>query len=396
MASIDSNSVLEDGTVLESLTILEDGSGLQARWSDGVSLRFHAIWLRDNALDAETRSPANGQRLITLGDIPRDTRVEKAEVVDGDLAVTFAPEAKPVRFPAAWLRSNAYDRKIRRASGWTAPEIETWDSGLAAGVSSADFGAVAARPTALRDWLAAIRRYGFAKLSGGPVESGALLEVVALFGYLRETNYGRWFDVRAELNPTNLAYTGLALQAHTDNPYRDPVPTLQILYCLENSAEGGDSTVVDGFRAAQRLRAEDARGFALLSGHCARFEYSGSDGVRLTSRRPLIELAPDGELIGVRFNNRSLAPITDVPYEDMADYYAAYRRFSEIIDDPTMAIAFKLVPGESFIVDNTRVLHARKGYAGAGSRWLQGCYADKDGLRSTLSALEASTMEAAR
>ena len=56
-----------------------------------------------------------------------------------------------------------------------------------------------------------------------------------------------------------------------------------------------------------------------------------------------------------------------------------------------MAVQFKLEPGECFIVDNTRVLHGRSGYAGqGGSRWLQGCYADKDGLLSTLAALEAA------
>ena len=32
--------------------------------------RFHAIWLRDNAPDADTRSPSNGQRLIAIADIP--------------------------------------------------------------------------------------------------------------------------------------------------------------------------------------------------------------------------------------------------------------------------------------------------------------------------------------
>jgi gamma-butyrobetaine dioxygenase len=79
----------------------------------------------------------------------------------------------------------------------------------------------------------------------------------------------------------------------------------------------------------------------------------------------------------------------------MADYYAAYRRLAEIIDDPAMEVTFKLAPGESFIVDNTRVLHARKGYSGTGSRWLQGCYADKDGLLSTLAAIETETKEAA-
>jgi gamma-butyrobetaine dioxygenase len=59
-----------------------------------------------------------------------------------------------------------------------------------------------------------------------------------------------------------------------------------------------------------------------------------------------------------------------------------------MIEDPAMAISFKLRPSELFIVDNTRVLHARKSFSGSGSRWLQGCYADKDGLLSTLAAIE--------
>jgi gamma-butyrobetaine dioxygenase len=216
--------------------------------------------------------------------------------------------------------------------------------------------------------------------------------VAERFGYVRETNYGRWFEVRAEVNPSNLAYTNLGLQAHTDNPYRDPVPTLQLLACLENSVEGGDSVVVDGFRVAQRLRSEDRRALDLLSGYCARFDYSGAVGVRLRARRPMIELAPDGELIAVRFNNRSAAPLTDVPFNEMRDYYAAYRRFAEIVEDPAMEVTFKLAPGELFIVDNTRVLHARKAFSGSGRRWLQGCYADKDGLLSTLAAIEEERM----
>jgi gamma-butyrobetaine dioxygenase len=37
------------------------------------------------------------------------------------------------------------------------------------------------------------------------------------------------------------------------------------------------------------------------------------------------------------------------------------------------------------------VLHARKAFSGTGKRWLQGCYADKDGLLSTLVAIEEET-----
>ena len=259
-----------------------------------------------------------------------------------------------------------------------------------------DFSEVENNSAAKRDWLARVARYGFGKLENGPTTDQSLMRVVDMFGYVRETNYGRHFEVRTEVNPTNLAYTGLGLQAHTDNPYRDPVPTVQVLYCLESSAAGGENMVVDGFKAIERLRAENPDWFDVLSKYCARFEYAGDASVALRSRRPMIELAPDGQLIGIRFNNRSTAAITDVPFEDMETYYAAYRRLGEIIDDPAMEVTFRLNPGECFIVDNTRILHARKGYSGAGTRWLQGCYADKDGLLSTLAALEAQTLVAAQ
>ncbi len=378
---------------MHSATISENGSFLTLNTPNHGTLRFHAVWLRDNALDPDTRAPGNGQRLITIHDVPADVAISAAEVNGSTLQVTFSPEDKTVEFPLPWLEANAYDQTAQDGRGWLTPNKETWDSALA--TPSFDWQAVSENLMERCNWLDAISRYGFAKLTGGPARDGALTDQVDLFGYVRETNYGRHFEVRTEVNPTNLAYTGLGLQAHTDNPYRDPVPTLQVLYCIENSAEGGDSTVVDGFRAAERLKQENPDGFALLSGHTARFEYKGSAGVALRSRRPMIELSPDGELIGVRFNNRSSAPFTDIPFDQMEAYYAAYRQFATIIDDPDMAVSFKLEPGESFIVDNTRVMHGRVGYSGSGSRWLQGCYADKDGLLSTLASLQSQLSEAA-
>ena len=93
------------------------------------------------------------------------------------------------------------------------------------------------------------------------------------------------------------------------------MPTLQILYCLENSAEGGENMVVDGFAAIQKLKNESPEYFDVLSDYCAKFEYSGERGIKLSARKPIVELAPDGELIGIRFNNRSLSAVTDVPLE---------------------------------------------------------------------------------
>lgn len=374
---------------LEAVTILPGSHALLIDWDDGSSARFHAIWLRDNGLDADTRSPVNGQKLISLLELPHTVTVAQALIGrEGALTVTLAPEMKDLTFPAAWLHANAYDMARHRDTGWVSPVIETWDGSLQSGVPAGRWSHISQSQSELGKWLANVRKYGLAMLSGVPADPGALCRVAELFGYVRETNYGRWFEVRSELNPDNLAYTNLGLQAHTDNPYRDPVPTLQLLSCLENSVEGGNSIVVDGFRVVRRLRSESLRDFDLLTRYCARFEFAGSPGVRLRSRRPVIDLAPDGELVAIRFNNRSAAPLSDVPFEAMEDYYAAYRHFAEIVEDPAMRVTFKLSPGELFIVDNTRVLHSRTAFAGSGMRWLQGCYADKDGLLSTLAAIE--------
>lgn len=353
----------------------------------GERQRMHAIWLRDNAGDPETRSAGNGQRLLAIRDIPADTTIQTAEIQGNTLVVCFAPEGKTVSYDLSWLAAHRYDRALPDKRGWTADGVQTWNSELMDQVPIGEFDALSQGGDALRNWLGLVTRYGFGKVVNGPVEAGALFNIVDLFGFVRETNYGRHFEVRTEVNPTNLAFTGLGLQAHLDNPYRDPVPTIQVLYCLESSAAGGENMVVDGFAAALRLRDENPAYFDVLADNCARFEYAGEEGVCLTSRRPLIELAPDGELIGMRFNNRSLAAVTDVPFDQMETWYAAYRRLGEIIDDTRMEVTFRLDPGEAFVVDNTRVLHARKGYSGEGSRWLQGCYADKDGLRSTYDAM---------
>lgn len=72
----------------------------------------------------------------------------------------------------------------------------------------------------------------------------------------------------------------------------------------------------------------------------------------------------------------------------MTDYYRAYRRVAELIESPDLAIRFRLEPGDAFVVDNRRVLHGRTAIAGVGERHLQGCYADRDGLLSTIAALE--------
>jgi gamma-butyrobetaine dioxygenase len=288
--------------------------------------------------------------------------------------VTFS-DGHSASFDADWLRTYAAATPAR--------ELRLWDAELQSELPVAQYDDVAAGGKALRDWLAAVDELGFAILSGCGTEPGTVTRVAELFGYVRETNYGRLFDVRTVVNPTNLAYTGLGLGAHTDNPYRDPTPTLQLLHCLASNAEGGENTLVDAFRVAHDLPLED---FELLSGSGVTFRYSDTE-TELETETPIIATDLRGDTQSVHYNTRSAQPLR-LPEDLMGEYYQAYLRFGRMLEAPEYRIQFKLAPGDLFIVDNLRVLHGRTGYAATGGeRHLQGCYADRDGLRSTLAVL---------
>jgi hypothetical protein len=80
--------------------------------------RFHAIWLRDNAQDAQTRAPGNGQRLIALRDIPAETRIAAAEITaDGALHVRFTLRTRPFASIPHGLRRMPMTGRQRRAAG---------------------------------------------------------------------------------------------------------------------------------------------------------------------------------------------------------------------------------------------------------------------------------------
>jgi [2-(trimethylamino)ethyl]phosphonate dioxygenase len=362
-----------------------DSESLTVAWADGRQSRFAAIWLLDNRPDG--RHGDLGQRRFDVAEMPEDPQIAAAALTDhGDVTVALAPANAALTFTAAWLRLHALDAESR-AERRAAPKL--WDKTLR--LPTAGYPDLVASERALAGWLADIRDYGFALLRDVPTEPGMVLQVIALFGYVRETNYGKLFDVRSVEQPANLAYTGLALGNHTDNPYRDPVPQLQLLHCLTQAAEGGESIVVDGFHAAERLRRESPIDFTLLTRHSVPFRYveEGPEGrqVDLQARAPLIELDSEGEVQVVRYNNRSIAPL-DLPEETIVPFYRAYRRFGRSLHDPQAMAGFRLRPGDLFVVDNRRVLHGRRGF-GSGLRHLQGAYADMDSLLSKLRVLEA-------
>jgi gamma-butyrobetaine hydroxylase len=367
--------------VLKILDLEDGGEMLGVAWADGRRSRFPAVWLADNR--PEIRREPEGQRLADALELPDAISLRSATIVGAAVEIAFSCFDRPSRFDAAWLRDHALDA-ASRAERRREPKL--WDAGLAQSLPAETYDAVTGDPAALTRWLECVRALGFALLRRVPTVPGTVCEVVKLFGYVRETNYGRLFDVVSVEQPRNLAFTAMSLGNHTDNPYRDPVPQLQLLHCLEAAEEGGESVVVDGYAAAGRLRREAPDAFAMLARTAVPFRYVEPGAVDLRDAMPLIELDAAGAVRTVRYNNRSIGPL-DIDAEEVPAFYAAYRRFARLLHDPSLTVGFRLKPGDLFIVDNRRVLHGRRGFSG-GRRHLQGAYADADSLMSKLRVLE--------
>ena len=352
--------------------------GVAATWSDGTTSFWPAIWLRDQCPCQQCRHPS-GQRLFEIVDLPEQPQIDRiAMQTDGNVRVTWRGEEHVSTFLASFL----YEHNLKTPP---AAPIRLWGADLA-DLPEGDWPAVARDPEAELRWLETYHRHGFGLLRNVPVRPGMVAEVGDRLGFVRTTNYGKLFDVISVPDPNNLANTALGLGVHSDNPYRDPTPGVQLLHCLVSEAPGGDSLLVDGFAAAEQLRQWAPEQFELLTRVPANFRFADKDA-DLQTRTPLISVDFEGRLTAVHFNNRSFAGI-DVPVELVEPWYEAYRNFAQILKQPERELVFRLAPGDLLVMQNERALHGRTAFdANLGRRHLQGCYVDKDGLESRMRVL---------
>lgn len=230
---------------------------------------------------------------------------------------------------------------------------------------------------------ARLRQWGLVVLQpaapGDTPAEGSVLEVAARLGTVTETNYGRLFNVRAEAQPTNLAFTPLPLDLHTDNPYRDPVPGYQALTCLQQASAGGETLFCDGWGVAAELAAAHPAHAALLLASPLTFRYADA-GAQLSARRCVLAGSGARE---VAYNARSqvaLALGSGRTASAVRALYGALASFEGLCREERHMARVLLAPGQTVVWDNQRLLHGRAAFEGP--RHLQGCYLARDSVLS--------------
>lgn len=341
-------------------------------WPDGSSGTFPYLWLRENC--SSGFHPQTLERTFDLLSVPADVLPEAIDEEGDHLVVAWAGSSHVSRFPLQWLKANRPGRPVDDPAK---VPVRLWRDDLtAADLPVGEAAEILGSDAALGEWMAATKQVGLGLVDGLADDPEAGFQVAQRVGFLRETNFGETFEVMSKPDPNNLAYTSHALPLHTDLPNQELPPGFQFLHCIANEAEGGGSVFCDGFAIAEDLRADDPPAFEALANvriplrfHDAHYDIRCHDTV--------IRCAPDNAVEEIRFNAH-IAGIFDMPADQMAGYYHAYRAYMASTRSNRYRLTLRLKRGQMVVFDNRRVLHGREAFdPSSGFRRLRGCYVDR-------------------
>ncbi|NEN88365.1 MAG: taurine catabolism dioxygenase TauD [Okeania sp. SIO3H1] len=334
--------------------------------------RFHYVWLRDNCLSPKYYHPTSFQKMYDISEVTATPKPLNIELTDEKLIVDW-DEDPPHRsiFPISWLMSHAYDdnqedqpirEKILWDKAWLDVNPPEW---------------VDAQSGDSQTWTNQLLTLGFTVIKNLPYQD--LDNFVSSIGpvyYLAK--YGRYSTVKAIPNAQDLSLSaeGNELSPHTDITFMSTPPLVQLLYCVENLATGGESLVVDGFRVARDFQQHHPEYFEILSKVPVKFEQFYQEWEYYVSRTtPIIELDKNGLVSAVYFSHKNFG--SKLPFEQVEAFYEAYKTFFSYLKNPAYQYWFRMEPGDCLLVENFRVLHGRKAFnPSSGLRHLEIAYMD--------------------
>ncbi len=370
---------------------IENGE-LTLEWADGHHSTFHPMWLRHHCECDVCGSSLDGIRGLRLHHIPEDIAPASAEAGESSVDIVWDNDRRVSAYSAGWLRDHCYSGQ-ERASRRHKPVL--WTSSLSP-VPVFDYTKLRADPEQRLSMLQAVQDFGFCKVEGVPPDRAHRTNFIELVGRQRQTHFGT-YDLAKKKAKDNVGDTTGPLDPHTDETYRLSSIGITVFQVLQPSTNGGDSTLIDGFEAARRLRETAPQDFDLLTRlpiAAQRLDRGyNSDGQTrwFMARLPVIKLDFEGEIAGIRLNERQIAPL-DIAAEHIGPCYRALKKIFELAYDPELLLTFPLKAGEGLIFDNQRCLHGRTGFVPEDPpRRVLTSSVDLEDFHSSMRALELAT-----
>lgn len=352
------------------------------------------FWLRDACPCPQCVDPDSGQKSFASTQLPHKSWWKKVHYdKDGSLHVVWSND--PLSggkdhesvYPASMLPTPSIperpsDTRMIRRDLWDRQDFE---KGLdSCRVSYADW---VAGGKEFWQAMAQLATKGLVFVYDVPQDEKSVERLGEKIGSLQETFYGRTWDVVSKPQAENVAYTNKFLGLHQDLLYYPDTPRIQLLHCLDNDADGGESLFSDGVYAATRLFWNEgfrkgSRGYvnhpipgALLHNKF-RFGYNKNGNV-YSREHNLAKVVTT--LKGVPLvESVWWSPPFQIPFAAKdADFplYKAAKAFQHTLEHEKNVFEYKMKAGECVVFDNWRVLHGRNHFnTASGKRWLKGTY----------------------
>jgi len=377
LAATPDNLAWPTSVAIEHCELVDDGA-IVVHWADRQRSRFHPLWLRDNCACDVCLHTVTREHLTDLLALPLDLKASMVTLDDeGSLVVKWLLDKHTSVFNPGWLfaHSGLYQQQSSEPLHWTTSDLAEPISYSASNEHISD--------GVLFEVLLAVERTGLARIQHCGSSRDAVETLALRIGPVRETHFERIFDVVSRADGDSNAYTSERLSAHTDIPTREAPPGLQVLHCLVAEAQGGESTMTDGFKVAADLADQFPQDFAILSTVKWCFANRGGD-TDYRWQAPIIKVDDDGQVCELRLLPFSRAPLM-TEYENIEPTYRALQRFMEMANSPKYQMRYKFSAGDIVIFDNRRILHGREEFfPQSGDRELRGLYLDRDDMRSKI------------
>jgi len=391
------SNILLKGRLESSISLIDHGpkfgSGNLVTIGDSQAA-WHPAYLRDSCSCPQCRDPSSTQKTFQTTDIPANIEAKSIEVLENrTVKITWKNDIPGFglnhtsTFSQAFFSSHI-TQKLLVDSHSPPPDPRVWHKNkIAKELESINYEDYMKDDEVLHRALLFMNLHGLLLLKGVPESETAVEDIVGRVGTIRDTFYGRTWDVKSVPEAKNVAYTHQHLGLHMDLLYMANPPGFQLLHCLKNTCEGGSSLFSDSFQAAFNLRKSD---FDRLSDSCLAYQYKNA-GEHYYHTHNVIEKA--SYFVDTHFGLRTSIRHVNYSPPFQADHlttlnYQTYPfpqmlrslvRFAALVESPENLYEYKMEEGDCVIFNNRRVLHGRREFdAKEGERWLKGAYVDTD------------------
>ncbi|KAI1661129.1 Clavaminate synthase-like protein [Daldinia decipiens] len=370
-----------------SLVRLRDDDSLYVGNPGQKPLVLDRHWLRDSCQCSICVNPDSGQKNFGTCDVPTELDIKSIQPTEeGGLRVIWEGDFLSSGNHVSYYTANQLD-SLRLE--YELPGITLWDNDLfQRDRLTIDYDDWIAGEHGFYSGLHRLHTHGLIFIRNVPSSEESVVSIANKIGNLQETFYGRTWDVRSKPNAENVAYTNSFLGLHQDLLYMQDPPRLQLLHCLENTCEGGESMFSDGIRASHLMDLGPRSLFEYLLNKHIRYQYKKHGHYYQMSRPVIAKLTKFHHQVAwsppFQSSIQRVAK-TASGSQNHREWLEAATIFRQFLEGKQWMYEYKMQPGECVVFDNLRVLHGRKQFnTRSGSRWLKGAYIADDVFRSKL------------